>query len=77
MSEIRHYMFTDIPGSGKGWTLVVSAVSLDDARTYVKVQHGGGKFAGLHTPSRSDFDSQMCGAVTEKAHEYIQARMPA
>lgn len=75
MIQLKPYMFTDIPGAGKGWTLVITAVSLQDARDYIKVQHGSGKYVGLHTPSRSDFDSQMCGAITEKAHEVIRGRM--
>jgi hypothetical protein len=71
MNKIQHFMFTDIPCSGKGWTLVVSAVSLADAREYVKAWHTRGRFIGLHTASRSDFDSQMCGAVTNSAQEII------
>jgi hypothetical protein len=71
MSEIQHFMFTDIPCSGKGWTLVVSAVSLSDAREYVKAYHTHGRYIGLHTPSMADFDSQVCGAVTNSAQEII------
>ena len=72
MSNVKqHYMFTDIPGSGKGWTLIVTAVSLKDAREYVKCQHGRGRFVGLHTPTPTDWESGMCGAITDAAQKYI------
>ena len=71
MIQLKPYMFTDIPGAGKGWTLVITAVSLSDAREYVKAYHTHGRYIGLHTPSMADFDSQVCGAVTNSAQEII------
>jgi len=61
---VRVYLFTDIPGSGKGWTLAVFATSKLDATNYVKRVDGGGRFIGEVQPGKVDAS---CGAITELA----------
>ena len=61
---VRVYLFTDIPGSGKDWTLAVFATSKQDAVNYVKRADGGGRFVGEVQPGKVD---ACCGAVTELA----------
>lgn len=61
---VRVYLFTDIPGSGKDWTLAVYATSKQDAVNYVKRTDGGGRFVGEVLPGKVD---ACCGAITELA----------
>ena len=75
MSKLDYFTFTDISGAGNGWLLVVTATSLADARAYVKAWHGGGRYVGVHTPSRTDYDSMICGAVTDEARAVISQRL--
>ena len=63
-STVRHFTFTDIPKSGKGWTLDVCAMSFNDARQYVKNVHHGGKFVGENVKA-------MCGATTQAARDSL------
>jgi len=63
---MNHYAFTNIPGAGKNWVLVVTALSLEDAKQYIKSVHKSGKYLGIHNPSKTDFESMVCGAVTDK-----------
>ena len=66
---VRVYLFTEIPGSGKGWTLAVFATSKKDAVNYVKRTDGGGRFVGVILRGKVDAD---CGAVTEYAQLEIR-----
>lgn len=59
------YIYTDIPGSGKGWTLAVFATSKQDADNYIKVNHHHAKYLGRHTSGEVKAN---CGAITEEAH---------
>ena len=68
---VRCYLFTDIPGSGKSWTLAVLATSKRDAAEYVKRADGGGKFAGEVAPGKVAAD---CGAITNSAQAEISSR---
>jgi len=61
---VRVYLFTDIPGSGKDWTLAVFATSKHDAVNYVKRADGGGRFVGEVQPGKVD---ACCGAGLTKA----------
>jgi hypothetical protein len=61
---VRVYLFTDIPGSGKDWTLAVFAISKQDAINYVKRADGGGRFIGEVLPGKVDAS---CGAITNLA----------
>ncbi len=66
---VRVYLFTNIPGSGKGWTLAVFATSEQDAINYVKRADGGGRCVGIVQAGKVDAD---CGAVTESAQLEIR-----
>ena len=66
---ITYYYYTDIPGSGKGWTLAVFAISKKDADNYIKAVHNRGKYLGKHTSGEIKAN---CGATTEEAHLRIQ-----
>lgn len=68
---IRCHLFTDIPGSGRGWTLAVFAVSKSDAIRHVKRYDGGGKYSGEVAPGKVDAD---CGAITNSAQAEISGR---
>jgi hypothetical protein len=72
---LKTYLFTDIPGSGKGWTLGVTATSQKDARHYIDAVHGSGKYIGIYSqgPTVKE-DSMICGAVTNAAKEIIHNR---
>ena len=61
---VTAYFYTDIPGSGKGWTLCVFATSKKDADEYIKKYDGGGRYIGKQTSGKLKAD---CGAITEKA----------
>ena len=61
---IKVYLFTDIPGSGKDWTLAVFATSKQDAVNYVKLVDGGGRYIGEVRPGKVDAS---CGAITDAA----------
>lgn len=75
MSNIENFMFTNIPGSGKGWILVVTALSLADAKEYIGAVHKSGKYLGIHNPSNNDYESMMCGAVTDGAELLFRERL--
>ena len=62
------YLFDKIPASGRGWTLAVFAVSLHDARNYIKTVHGSGHFASEITRGKVSAD---CGATTARAESVI------
>jgi hypothetical protein len=58
------YIYTDIPGSGKGWTLAVFAISKADADKYIKAVHRTGRYVGKHTSGEAKAN---CGATTDEA----------
>jgi len=56
---------------GTSWTLAVHAVSISDAREYIRLTHPTGKFLFTGTPGVEIKAS--CGATTEKAMNAIRA----
>ena len=68
---ITCYVFNEIPGAHKSWTLAVMAVGLKDARQYMQAVHHGGKL--LYTPERGSKVDASCGATTEKAQSELRA----
>jgi len=68
---MKTYLYSDIPGAGKGWTLAVLAVSQPDADRYVKNYNGGGRRAGV--VERGGTVNASCGAVTARAADEIRA----
>ena len=63
---VKVYIYTDLPGSGKGWTLAVFATSRKDADNYIKCHYQGykGKFLRIDPGPKI---TGHCGAVTENA----------
>jgi hypothetical protein len=64
-----YFVYSNIPGSGRGWTLAVLAAGRRDADTYMRTHHRGGKFS-----YKSDSPKADCGAVTSAATELIKAK---
>jgi len=58
------FIYTDIPGSGKNWTLAVYATSRTDANEYIKCVHRKGRYIRKVTSGKVDAN---CGAVTDNA----------
>lgn len=55
-------IFTNVPGSGKGWTLAVTAISEADARAYMRAWGGGRLVYTIRT--RGAHVKADCGGVT-------------
>lgn len=70
---ITCYVFGEIPGVHHSWTLAVMAVSVTDARQYVRATHRGGKLLQTLTPGSTVKAS--CGATTEAAQAVLHERM--
>lgn len=58
------YVFDNIPGSGKDWTLAVFATGEKDARNYIRANHPGARLVNVIKDGKVD---ACCGAVTESA----------
>ena len=66
--NVKHFTYGDIPGSGKGWTLDVCAMSRSDANEYIRNVHHGGKFIGQNVKAS-------CGAATQAAQEHLSSTL--
>ena len=73
MATTRFFIYSNIPHSGKGWTLAVCAVGRRDADTYVRHVHRGGKFS--HAVVNGGSVKADCGAVTSAAQEVIHENL--
>jgi hypothetical protein len=73
MATTSYFMYSQIPGSGKGWTLAVCAVSRRDADTYIKNVHRGGKF--VYAVTNGGTIKADCGATTEAASAVIRQNL--
>lgn len=71
MSATSCYLFNRIPGVWSKWTLAVFAVSLKDAREYIRLHHRGGVFVGEVKFGNVQAD---CGATTALAEAAIIAK---
>lgn len=69
-NEYSCFLFSEIPGTWRKWILAVFATSLQDARKYMRIQHGGGKYIGEVSSGKVRAD---CGALTEKAQIVISS----
>lgn len=68
---MKYYVYKDVPGAGKGWTLAVLAVNQHDADEYIKSQHKGAKRSHVCDSGSVRAD---CGAVTSAAGEEIKKK---
>jgi len=67
------YMYSQIPGAGKGWTLAVCAVNRRDADAYIRTHHKGGKF--VYAVTDGGHIKADCGATTARAREILEANI--
>jgi len=65
------FMYSKIPGSGKGWTLAVCAVNRRDADAYICTHHKGAKF--VYDVTDGGHIKADCGATTERAKAILEA----
>jgi hypothetical protein len=70
-NNLTYFLFNQIPGCWKGWTLAVLAVGQKDADQYVRNYNGGGKRAGI---VRSGSVEAHCGAVTVAAQKILAGK---
>jgi hypothetical protein len=73
MSEIRCYVYNQIPGAHPSWSLAVLATSRQDADHYVRTYNGGGVFA--YQPAPGTKVQASCGAVTWAAEKILEERI--
>jgi hypothetical protein len=71
MSQLSYFVYSQIPGSGKGWALAVLAIGRRDADVYIRNVHRGGKFS--HSGGASV--QANCGAVTSAAQAVLRERL--
>jgi hypothetical protein len=64
------YVFREIAGAGKNWSLGVDALSRKDATEYVRKVHHGGKFVGAFE-ARGKIPAD-CMAITSARQEQIR-----
>lgn len=69
MASHSCWLFNQIPGTHRAWTLAVFAVSLSDARQALKAVYGGGKLIKEISGGKVEAD---CGLTTEAASEAIR-----
>ena len=75
MSErtiLTYYIFDHIPGTHPAWRVAILATSLDDARNWVRVSWGSGRYVERVT---SGYVGADCGDVTPKAQQVLRQRM--
>jgi len=63
--RVSYFLYTDIAGAGKGWTLAVLAEDMKDANFYVRIMHRSGRCVG--SVKGGGTVKADCGAITEKA----------
>lgn len=71
-AALNYFVYSSIPGAGKGWTLAVLAISRYDADVYMRIYHKGSKF--IYQSKSPDAN---CGAVTVAAGGVLRAKNEA
>lgn len=69
-NKVSWYVYSKIPGSGKGWSLAVCAVNRRDADEYIRKHHKGGRFS--YDVTNGGTVKADCGATTQSAQEAIK-----
>ena len=72
-NKVSWYIYSKIPGSGKGWSLAVCAVNRRDADEYIRRHHKGGKFS--YDVTNGGTVKADCGATTQSAQEAIKSNI--
>lgn len=70
-NKVSWYVYSKIPGSGKGWSLAVCAVNRRDADEYIRKHHKGGRFS--YDVTNGGTVKADCGATTQSAQEAIKS----
>ena len=70
---MRYYLYTDIPGAGKDWTLAVLATSKADAADYMRVMYLGGRYRYLGEVDNPE-NMAHCGAVAYGAQRRLEVQ---
>lgn len=70
MNKVSWYVYSNIPGAGKGWSLAVCAINRRDADDYIRKYHRGGKF--VYDVTNGGTIKADCGATTTAAHQAIK-----
>jgi len=70
---VKVYLFDHIPGMYPAWTMAVHAMSLPDARQYMRAWCRGGKYQGRANPG-SKINAN-CGGTTSRAQDYLSNKM--
>lgn len=72
-NKVSYYIYSKIPGAGKGWLLAVCAINRRDADEYIRKYHRGGKFS--YDVTNGGTIKADCGAITAAAHEVIKSNL--
>lgn len=72
-NKVSWYIYSKIPGSGKGWSLAVCAINRRDADEYIRRHHKGGKFS--YDVTNGGTVKADCGATTQSAQEAIKSNI--
>lgn len=75
MSQIKCFVFAEIPHAHPTWSVAVMAVGEKDARAFMRASHHGGKLISKPQPGATVKAS--CGATTEAAQVIMHARLEA
>ena len=69
---MTYYLFDNLEQMPPSWTLAVLAVSLPDARQYVKACWTSGKFSRKHTMGEVRAN---CGGITDAAAQIVHEEL--
>ena len=68
-----YFIYSSIPGAGRGWSLAVLAVNRSDADAYIRKHHKGAKFS--YDVKGGGTVKADCGAVTPAAQEILKNKI--
>ena len=72
-SNVSWYIYSSVPGAGKGWLLAVCAVNRRDADEYIRKHHKGSKFS--YDVANGGTVNADCGATTQSAQLVIRENL--
>ncbi len=71
--NVSWYIYSNIPGAGKGWSLAVCATNRRDADEYIRKHHKGSKFS--YDVTNGGTVKADCGATTQSAQITIRENL--
>lgn len=72
-SNVSWYIYSNVPGAGKGWSLAVYAANRRDADEYIRKHHKGSKFS--YDVTNGGTVKADCGAITQSAQLVIRENL--